>query len=636
MLTGAVNVKIITPNDDTAMDDVNDAVRVVQVAAPTGSTTVDTELPAAVALADNTANPTVPGVAAFLMGFDGVTWDRVGSGGGAIPVTDNAGSLTVDGTVSVSGTVTVDSELPAAAALADNTANPTVPGVGAFGMLWDGATWDRAAGTSADGALVNLGANNDVTVTGTVTIDSELPAAAALADNTANPTVPGVGAFGLVWDGATWDRAPGTSADGTLVNLGANNDVTVTGTVTVDTEMPAAAALADNASNPTAPAVGAFGMVWDGATWDRQPGTSADGALVNLGVNNDVTVTGTVTVDSELPAAATLADNTANPSVPGVGSFNLVWDGATWDRAPGTSADGTLVNLGANNDVTVTSGTVTANQGTAAAGSGVWPVAVTTTTDTIVKAGDSANNAVRVNVVAGSSGGVTHTDDATFTVAVDDGVPAFAMFDDVSPDSVNENDAGIVRMSANRNLYTTIRDAAGNERGINVSANNAGAVAGDAAHDASDVGNPVKIGAFAETSPAGRALVADGDRTTLIASADGILIIRPYCSWEDIVSGVDTDTAGDSTAVIAAQGSGIRTYITTIVSSNTSNTNITIDIRDGAAGAVLATIPVPKNGGATVNFPVPLRFSANTAVAIDPSAAVTTTVTTAVGFKAAI
>lgn len=118
-----------------------------------------------------------------------------------------------------------------------------------------------------------------------VAVDTELPTAAALSDNFANPTAPGVGAFGMIWDGAAWDRAPGTSTDGMLVNLGANNDV--------DTELPAAAALADNAANPTAPAVGAFGMVWDGSAWDRMPGTAADGVLVNLGSNNDVTFSAT-------------------------------------------------------------------------------------------------------------------------------------------------------------------------------------------------------------------------------------------------------------------------------------------------------------------------------------------------------
>lgn len=83
---------------------------------------------------------------------------------------------------------------------------------------------------------------------------------------------------------------------------------------------------------------------------------------------------------------------------------------------------------------------------------------------------DETNDAVRVNIVAGSGAGVTHTDDAAFTVAVDDGVPVFGFFNDVTPDSVNEGDAGAVRMSANRNLYVTLRDAAGNERGLNVDA----------------------------------------------------------------------------------------------------------------------------------------------------------------------
>lgn len=49
------------------------------------------------------------------------------------------------------------------------------------------------------------------------------------------------------------------------------------------------------------------------------------------------------------------------------------------------------------------SGTVTANQGTAAAGTSAWPVAVTDTSNTVVKPGDAGNNAVRVNIVAGST-----------------------------------------------------------------------------------------------------------------------------------------------------------------------------------------------------------------------------------------
>jgi hypothetical protein len=47
----------------------------------------------------------------------------------------------------------------------------------------------------------------------------------------------------------------------------------------VDTELPAAAALADGASNPTAPMAGAAGLVWNGSTWDRVKSFGAAGAV---------------------------------------------------------------------------------------------------------------------------------------------------------------------------------------------------------------------------------------------------------------------------------------------------------------------------------------------------------------------
>jgi len=61
---------------------------------------------------------------------------------------------------------------------------------------------------------------------------------------------------------------------------------------------------------------------------------------------------------------ATQADDIVNTS-DGIqtSSFLYVFDGITWDRLRGDSTDGILVNLGTNNDVTVT-GSVTANAGT--------------------------------------------------------------------------------------------------------------------------------------------------------------------------------------------------------------------------------------------------------------------------------
>lgn len=62
-------------------------------------------------------------------------------------------------------------------------------------------------------------------------------------------------------------------------------------------------------------------------------------------------------------------------------------------------------------------------------------------------------------------------DDAAFTPATTSVMMAGFEYDDTTPDSVDEGDAGAARMSANRNVYVQVRDAAGNERGLNVDSN---------------------------------------------------------------------------------------------------------------------------------------------------------------------
>ena len=52
------------------------------------------------------------------------------------------------------GAASTDTELPTAAALADNAANPTTPMIGANLMVWDGATWDRGASLAVVGSGV--------------------------------------------------------------------------------------------------------------------------------------------------------------------------------------------------------------------------------------------------------------------------------------------------------------------------------------------------------------------------------------------------------------------------------------------------------------------------------------------------
>lgn len=160
-------------------------------------------------------------------------------------------------------------------------------------------------------------------------------------------------------------------------------------------------------------------------------------------------------------------------------------------------------------------------------------------------------------------------------------------------------------------------------------------IVGDVANDSVDSGNPVKIGAFAEANPSTTTLVADGDRVNLDADVDGLLMTKPYTSYGDILVERVSNTDGVSTAsTVFGATVGARNFITTISVYNSSTTNGYVDIRDGTAGTILFTIPAPANGGAITNFTVPLRqTTANTALAYDVSAALTTIFISFIGFK---
>jgi hypothetical protein len=112
------------------------------------------------------------------------------------------------------------------------------------------------------------------------------------------------------------------------------------------------------------------------------------------------------------------------------------------------------------------SGTVTANQGTAAAGSGAWPIAITNTSDTVVKPGDAVNNAIRVNIVAGaSSGGISQADRSTFTDGTTEFNPIGGFFND-SATNPTSGQAAAARITAKRAVHINLRDNSGNEIGI--------------------------------------------------------------------------------------------------------------------------------------------------------------------------
>lgn len=103
---------------------------------------------------------------------------------------------------------------------------------------------------------------------------------------------------------------------GSLGTAGNPMRVDPTGTTTqpVDTELPAAAAMSDAMSNPTAPAVASMSSVWDSVSgqWKRSPGDSTNGTDVDVtritqGIRAEVT--GSANGNGQTPIAATDVSN---------------------------------------------------------------------------------------------------------------------------------------------------------------------------------------------------------------------------------------------------------------------------------------------------------------------------------------
>lgn len=97
----------------------------------------------------------------------------------------------------------------------------------------------------------------------------------------------------------------------------------------------------------------------------------------------------------------------------------------------------------------------------------------------------------------------------------------------------------------------------------------------------------------------------------------GDKVVVPYSGPDNLVSGVSADIE-DTTEVqlIAAQGEGIKIYITSItVTNNSESVNTVVKFKDGSGGTVkFRNNAAMDGGGFSVQLPTPIEFSANTAI----------------------
>ncbi len=279
--------------------------------------------------------------------------------------------------------------------------------------------------------------------------------------------------------------------------------------------------------------------------------------LMILGVRNDAAASKTTT-DGDFSAIATDAAGR-------VGIADLGGSISVDDNAGSLTIDNsTLAVVGGGTEATALRVTIASDS------TGVLSI-------------DDNGGSLTVDGTVAISGTVTTTnasvqvDDAAFTPATSSVTMVGATFDDVAPDSVNEGDGGAIRMSANRNLYTTLRDAAGNERGVNVSAGNALLV--DASATTQPVSNTV-------LSVVGGGTEATAQRVTIASDSTGVLSI------DDNGGSLTVDNAVLSVVGGGTEATALRVTIasdsTGVLSVDDNGSSLTVD--NGGTFAVQATI----------------------------------------------
>ena len=259
----------------------------------------------------------------------------------------------------------------------------------------------------------SLTVDGAVTVSGTVNVSATSASALIVTDD---------GDFSI----ATTSAAP-------LVITDAGN-LNIAGTVTVDgsgVTQPVSGTVTANAGT------GSFGV----------SSTSASAVVVTDAGNFNIA--GTVTVDGSgvtqpISGSVDVSSTSAGPLV--------VTDAGNFNIAGTVTVDGSGVTQPVSGTVSVSS-------------TSAGPI-VTTLVDTSGgSVMDNANDALRVNIVAGAAaGGTSNTDSDTFTSAAGAGTPAMGY---ASLGVVTSGDVGVLGMNVNRQLYVSIQeDAVGIGGGI--------------------------------------------------------------------------------------------------------------------------------------------------------------------------
>lgn len=274
---------------------------------------------------------------------------------------------------------------------------------------------------------------------------------------------------------------------------------------------------------------------------------------------------------------------------------------------PGSATDGLLVNLGANNDVTVTSGSVTVSA-----------------TNLDIRDLSSASDSVTVAQSTAANLKSEVTNAGTFAVQATLGSETTKVIGTVNIAAlqsieVTQDTSGalVVLEPSASNIMDSVQliddtvfidDAAFTVGSSKVLVS--GFLADDATPDASDEGDAV----------AARCTL---DRKQIVMLGEsGANFVRG--------GGAKVNTT-DQSIMVASGNASIRNYLCWVSVYNSSSTNTYVNVKDGST--VVAVLPLPAYGGAIFNLPVPIRGTGNTAFNLATGASVTTAYLYGGGYK---
>lgn len=281
--------------------------------------------------------------------------------------------------------------------------------------------------------------------------------------------------------------------------------------------------------------------------------TQVTGTSVSTKRGVDVNVIGgSVTADTELPAAIAMSDSMSNPTAPQVIAHQAVWDSvaATHKRAHAVTA----FNL--------------------------------------------------------DSGGVTfeYVNGASLRKSGSGGSTEVAQNEDVAHAS---GDAGIMALAVSNEANSNLSGTDGDYTPIRTTRQGTVLIAGDVTHDTTDTGNPLKIGGQArQTNPS--ASVADGDRVNAQFDDLGKQVVI-LAGVRDLTVHQQTTITNSSaeTTILSAGASGVFHDVVKLIASNQSGTAVTVTIKDATAGTTRLIFTLPANSVAfESSFEVPVKQNA--------------------------